>query len=245
MLDAMSKPLAINDVASRFSLKKLLLLPVVFSVALVLWRISPLHGIVGLITATALSCAILLAEGKNHTLLAGKFLLAILFAVFAGGASEMTLMSHGPPTVFSLLRGYGAIVVGGMLGWSIPHLITQRGRDSAFRKSTLVSLMLAAFLLTIVCSVPLWWHLWLSEQEQNFPRVESFVPTMRYDLTENPAFGDVHVESSRDNGGCVLVVGSLGSVDELADLKNIVAENAPPVSVIYALTVAGDAEHGD
>jgi hypothetical protein len=77
-------------------------------------------------------------------------------------------MSYDSLAAFSLLRGYGAIVVGGMLGWSVTHLISRRGNDSEFRKAKMVSVTLAFLLLTLVCSVPLWWHWRLSEQEQNF-----------------------------------------------------------------------------
>ncbi len=229
-----------NDVASRFSLKKLLVLPVVFSVAFTLWRISPLHGMVGLLAATALSGAILLAQQRDYVSLSWKFVLAVLFAVSAGIASEATSWSHGPPTATSLLRGYGAIIVGGMLGWSISNLVFGRDNAAGFSKSRLVLGTLTAVLLTIICSVPLWFHLWLNEQEQNFVRAESFAPTMRYYLTQNSAFDDIDIGPSKEHGGCILMSGILKTDEQLSELKNFVADNNPPVPVVYDVSIGAE-----
>jgi hypothetical protein len=67
---------------------------------------------------------------------------------------------------------------------------------------------------------------------------------LRYHQTKYLEFDDVYIEESQDSGGCILIVGRLES-GKLADLKSFVAENDPPVSVVYELTFTGDAEHGD
>ena len=125
----MNEP-SVNDSASRFSLKKLFVIPFVFAVALLLWRVSPLHGVVGLVAASTLSAAILLAQRMDHRPLAVKFVFTLLFSIFAGFVAEATLLPKSPPKGFLILF-FLAIVVGGVFGWSLARLITQRGRDSS------------------------------------------------------------------------------------------------------------------
>ncbi len=114
-----------GDTTPRFSLRAMLVIPVVYSVALLFWKVSPLHGVIGLVTATALSAAILLANPKNQASLALKFFLTLAFAmlaliVFAEIMSNTGNRRYARDWFLFVIAG------GGFLGWRIAHSLTRR-----------------------------------------------------------------------------------------------------------------------
>ena len=102
--------MVVNDYSSRFNLKKLFVIPVVYAVALLLWQVSPLHGVVGLIAATALSAAILLAKHQDHSRFATQFVLTLSLAIIAAFVCGAVISAPGPLVLITM-------VIGGVLGW--------------------------------------------------------------------------------------------------------------------------------
>ena len=133
-----------------------------------------------------------------------------------------------------------------MLGWSASNFAFGCDNNSGFGKSKLVPAALTVVLLTLIFSVPIWFHLLLNKQEQNFVRAEWFAPTMRYLLSQDSAFDEVDIGASQEHDGCILITGVVETNAVLSELKDLITEKNPPAPVIYdvsAVTEMADGFH--
>jgi len=124
-VSAMKSKDLLKTLNTRYSLRRLLVVPVVFGCALAMWRIAPVDSVEGIVlgiclfVAAAFLCAAILLAGRgSHYTVFVKALGALVV-----GLATTTVLDHyisDSPIVFPVALGSAAV------GWAIAGIIAQR-----------------------------------------------------------------------------------------------------------------------
>ena len=77
-------------------------------------------------------------------------------------------------------------------------------------------------------------------QLRNLRKADEHVPVVRQKLDVLPEFRHLRVARYTGAGGSLIVYGDVRSEDDVKRVKEIVVQTAPPVTVIYQLTLTNE-----
>ena len=74
-------------------------------------------------------------------------------------------------------------------------------------------------------------------QRANMARARAHIPAVRAAVAEDPRFSGLRFNEYTAHNGSLQVSGAVAGMDDLADLKKIVAATSPPVQVVWTVFV--------
>jgi hypothetical protein len=78
-------------------------------------------------------------------------------------------------------------------------------------------------------------------QSRRMKWARNHLPAITNSVFAHPEFRDVQVGVGTEAGGCLLVVGTVDTQEQLSKLESVIAAAKPPVTVLYRLKVLGPA----